>query len=122
MIKYGDPYSYRNITLLSETSSVEKTLSVLKALSCNRNSDFLLELFNLIYNRTYTAIVPDILQACAQNNIGKKLILELLYEDLPRVIKHTSIQNLLLVFEEVSTEFEYRMVFTSDRNRISLAN
>lgn len=110
IVKYADPSDYRGIQLLPKFVDIDITQRLLRSLSCSRDIDFLTDLFDLIYDVSFEIFIPDIIRSSAKSRIGKKIILEILYEDFPRVVNHTGIENLLSVFEEITTEFELKMV------------
>lgn len=95
---------------VNDTSDIE---NVLKMISCTNDLDVSKAIFNLIFAENIRKFIPNIIEACGRCKVCRKMVLEYLYEDLPRVMRVTDIQNWLPLFERISSEFEYKMVTKS---------
>lgn len=91
----------------NDTGDIEEAL---KLISCTNDLDVSKAIFNLIFAKNIQKFIPRIIETCGRCKISRKMVLEYLYEDLPRVLRVTDIQNWLPLFERISSEFEYKMV------------
>lgn len=97
----------KTISASNDTGDIEKTL---KSISCTNHLDTSNAIFNLIFVENITRFIPNVIETCGRCKNVRKMVLENLYEDLPRVLRVTDIENLLPLFERISSEFEYKMV------------
>lgn len=112
---YSDPKSILEIIgaidpVVNDTGDIEKAL---KMISCTNDLDVSTAIFNLIFAENIRKLIPNIIETCGRCKVSRKMVLEYLYEDLPRVLSVTDIQNWLPLFERISSEFEYKMVTKS---------
>lgn len=95
------------ISASNDTGDIEKAL---KSISCTSHLDVSNAIFNLIFVENITRFIPNVIEICGRCKNVRKMVLENLYEDLPRVLRVTDIENLLPLFEHISSELEYKMV------------
>lgn len=91
----------------NETSDIEKALN---SIGCTSDVDASKAIFNLIFAQDLTRFMPNIVEICGRCDHVRRFVLEQFYEDLPRVLRVTDIENWLPLFERISSEFERKMV------------
>lgn len=92
---------------LNETGDIEKALNWMR---CTSDLDNARAIFDLIFAGNIERFIPNIVEACARCKISRRMVLERMYEDLPHILRVTSLENWMPLFERISSEFEFKMV------------
>lgn len=95
---------------VNDTSDIEKAL---KSIGCTSDLDVSEAIFNLIFTENIKRVIPSIVEACGRCKMFREMVLEKLYDDLPRILRVTNIGDWLPLFERISSEFEYKLVTSS---------
>lgn len=97
----------------NDTDDIERALN---SIDCTNDLNVSQAIWNLIFTAEMTTAMHSIIDTIGRCRITRKLALEKMYEELPRVLNVTAIEDWLPLFERISSEFEYKMVSrTTDR-------
>lgn len=109
-MKFGDKLEYEVIEKSLRTDNIDYNRLIVWALGCTRDQNYLQNYFNFLLNDTFKQYVPEIIASTIENKIGKIILLEMIYNRFEEIINHIALDNLMPLFESISTEFDMKMV------------
>lgn len=84
--------------------------NTLKSIPCSSDHDVSKSMLQLIFAENMAKFIPNIIETCSRCKLSRRIALEYLYEDLPHILRVTSVESWLPLFERITSDVEYKMV------------
>lgn len=86
---------------------------LLRSLGCSREISLINSYIDFLSQKKFRRFSLDILQSLSENKIGMKYVMDYLSINWKTIIKRIDIQQLSVIFNNISNENEYKVVSVS---------